>query len=402
MIRRVTLCVVLVAVCPTAVWAQNDDDAQIRAAIRRGVQFLKSQQNDDGSWTHLGHDLGITALVGLALVENGVPVNDRVIQNALSVVRGTAPSNTFTYDISLAILFLSRVGASSDKALIQELGTRLAGGQLTTGGWTYVCPLVPQSAKPASVSNSPRPGTAADKRPGRLTTGMMRMGGFGDNSNTQFAVLGIWVAGRAGLDVRETMADVDRRFRSTQSPTGGWGYAGGGESDAMTCAGLMSLALAKGHKILENQMANRKPGEGGADKRKADADPQLERGLKRVELYANTMGPGSTLYFMWSIERVAVALGLNRLGNIDWYKRGAATLVEAQQRDGSWVSNRTALPDTSFALLFLHRSNLTQGMPQLITGRSGGSENQMRSGSLEDLVRSVKPAEKPDEKPEQK
>jgi hypothetical protein len=383
---------------PGATGAQLDDEGRVQTVVRRGVQFLKGRQNADGSWPYAGHELGITSLAALALIENGVPVQDPAIQNAIRVVRGLSPSNTSTYDISLAILFLVRIGDKEDNELVLDLGARLAGGQLSTGGWSYVCPLVPRPPKPASVSNAPRAAAKAGnvKRPGRLATGAQRGMAGGDNSNTQFAVLGIWAAGRAGLDISDTMTLVDQRFRTTQAPTGGWGYTGVGDSDAMTCAGLMSLALAKGQKVLGGQMANRKPESDGESKPKMDSDAHIERGLRRVEFYANTIGSGSTLYFLWSVERVGIALGLKRLGSVDWYRRGAATLVETQQLDGGWRTNRGEIADTAFALLFLHRTNLAEGMPQLVTGRSGAGENTMRPGSLDDLIRSVRPEAKSD------
>src|SRR3990172_8289290 len=53
----------LLVLC-SAAWGQDqnqNDDAQIREAVRRGVLFLKAQQNADGGWTYGGHDLGMTA-----------------------------------------------------------------------------------------------------------------------------------------------------------------------------------------------------------------------------------------------------------------------------------------------------------------------------------------------------
>jgi hypothetical protein len=361
------------------------------------VQYLKGRQNRDGTWSYAGHELGITSLAALALVENGVAPDDPSIKNALEFVRSSAPSNVQTYDISLAILFLTQVGDNRDKELIQQLGVRLAAGQLISGGWTYVCPLVaPTAPTGGSVTNKPRGNAEAGRRAGRINAGGAGRGGIGDNSNTQFAVLGIWAAGRAGLDAKGTMIDVDRRFRGSQSPGGGWGYSGPGDTDAMTCAGLMSLVLAKGRKVLEGQMVNRRPDkdqpEGPGGRPKMDSDPQIDRGIQRVEFYANNISPNSTLYFLWSIERVGVALGLSRIGHVDWYNRGASVLLQTQQMDGGWRSNRGDLADTSFALLFLRRSNLTEGMPQLITSRSGGdsSDNKMRAGKLDDLKRSVR------------
>ena len=403
----IPFCWLVTAVVPCAARAEPDDDPRIRAAVRRGVEFLKHTQQADGTWDYAGHEVGMTALAALALSENGATLDDPVLKRAYEFVQAAAASDPHTYDISLAILLLSRIGQPSDKELIQQLGARLVAGQLGSGGWTYVCP---QAAPPpaARITNGRTPPEPA-RRAGRITVGR-RMGGngFGDNSNTQFAVLGVWAAGRAGLDVQEAMAAVDQRFRTSQSTHGGWGYYAGGDTDAMTCAGLMALVLAKGEKTLDAQLVNRRPGDSAAEppagKPRMASDPQIEKGIKRVEDYAAGMNHASSLYFLWSVERVCVATGLSRIGRVEWYTRGADTLVQTQQADGSWNRGRGVLPDTAFALLFLKRSNLTRGMPQLMTGRGrapDASDNRMRAGSLEDLLRTVRDAPTDSDAPDQ-
>ncbi len=401
--RYLLLVCLVVSLSPLRLSAGDGDDQRIRAAIHRGVQFLKQSQQSDGSWPYPGHAVGITSLAGLALAENGHSLEDASLKNAYEFVRTSAPGETQTYDIALAILLLSRVGAEQDQELIQQLGSALVAGQLSTGGWSYVCPGVP-AGPVAQLSNAGRNKPEAVRRTGRIAAGgRAKQGGFGDNSNTQLAVLGLWAAGRAGLDVRDAMTEVDRRFRGSQSPRGGWGYKAGGDSDAMTCAGLLALVLAKGQKTLENQVVNAKPAaapEGPGGRAKMASDALIEKGIKRVEQYAAGTGPASTLYYLWSLERVCVAMGLSRLGNVDWYERGATLLLQNQHTDGSWSSNRGALADTSFALLFLRRSNLAKGMPQLMTGRGASdSGNRMRAGSLEDLLRTVRPARDADAAP---
>src|SRR5262249_8444284 len=42
--------------------------------------------------------------------------------------------------ISLAILFLDKLGDPEDRPLIQHLALRLVAGQSAAGGWTYLCP----------------------------------------------------------------------------------------------------------------------------------------------------------------------------------------------------------------------------------------------------------------------
>ena len=97
-------------------------------------------QEADGSWSYAysqDHKLGITALAGLALLENGVERNDRAIARATETVVALAPRSNQTYDLALAILFLARVqpeSRGSHDALIRRLAERLADGE-TKGMW---------------------------------------------------------------------------------------------------------------------------------------------------------------------------------------------------------------------------------------------------------------------------
>src|SRR5207249_893913 len=73
------------------------------------------------------------------------------------------------------------------------------------------------------------------------------------NSNTQFAALGLWVARRHGIPVERAMLRLAGRFRLSQAPDGSWHYMSatapgrvGSGTPAMTCAGLLGLAVAHG------------------------------------------------------------------------------------------------------------------------------------------------------------
>ncbi len=127
--------------------AQGDapDDKEIAAAIARGVAFLKESQSDQGHWdepSQRDHRPGMTALAGLALLENGVARDAPLISRARKVVVELARDSDQTYDLALAILFLARCQQGSRgeaDALIQTLGRRLAGGD-QEGIWTYTVP----------------------------------------------------------------------------------------------------------------------------------------------------------------------------------------------------------------------------------------------------------------------
>src|SRR5262245_27743742 len=111
--------------------AQQDQRQQrIQASIARGVEYLKAKQGGDGGWVTgtgaaVNYGIGPTALVGIALMECGVPANDPAIQKAALVVRGGALRETRTYQLSLALQFLDRMGEFNDEPLIQVLALRL-------------------------------------------------------------------------------------------------------------------------------------------------------------------------------------------------------------------------------------------------------------------------------------
>lgn len=114
--------------------------AKVEEAIRKGVQYLTTHPGD---WFQAGEKpLGHVALGGLALLECKVPASHPVLQQVTANVRALAPSAYQTYEIGVAILYLDRLGAPSDRAMIRELGARLIAGQRSNGGWNYDCPIL--------------------------------------------------------------------------------------------------------------------------------------------------------------------------------------------------------------------------------------------------------------------
>src|SRR5205807_9477311 len=74
---------------------------------------------------------------------------------------------------------------------------------------------------------------------------------------------------------------------------------------------------------------------------------------------ARAIGRRSDVYYLWSLERVCVALGLRDLDGFDWYSAGARELLRRQRSDGGWSQERWGtLPNTCLALLFLRKANL--------------------------------------------
>jgi hypothetical protein len=434
--------------------ARAVDDEAIKHAVERGVQHLRMV---GGAELHgaYGYPTGATALVGLALVEGGLAQTDPAVQRHAAIVREAAPSTYHTYSLSLSVLFLSRLHDPDDVPLIQVMGVRLLMGQRETGGWGYNCPMLggpdeirklrgsikaAPGAKPPEKGENEKPGAppAAEPKPSRwelprellqqllATVRPVPEGQFlgmqEDNSNTQFAILGLWTARRYGVPADDALAAVARRFRVTQNHDGGWGYSSGargeGSSPAMTCAGLLGLAAAYG---AANEMRaqdrpkdtpskkNATPKKKDADKAKEDApadkekkkplDPGKDLAVRGGMLYLGNVigkphgrevlarGEAFSLmrefYFLWSLERVAVAYGLATIGKKDWYAWGAEILLETQNRNGSWMGQYgQGGIDTCFAILFLRKANLAEDLTTSLRGMSDIGEVELRGGGI--------------------
>ena len=139
MIKHVHFSAWTLAVFFLAAWpAQAVDKEVVQRAIDQGINFLKANQLPDGSWPH--EYIGATGLVGLTLLECGVPRADPAVQRAAQLVRRTSITLTHTYSLSLSILFLDLMGDPADEALIESMAVRLLAGQTAQGGWVYQCP----------------------------------------------------------------------------------------------------------------------------------------------------------------------------------------------------------------------------------------------------------------------
>ena len=196
-----------------------------------------------------------------------------------------------------------------------------------------------------------------------------------DNSNTQFAILGLLAAARHDLPLERACALIVHRFHSSQVPDGRWNYLYSAPAQAadlrpaMTGAGLLGLAVQYG--LAADQAQPRgKP-------RQID-DPAVEKGFKYLSQFiGKPLGvkrprvrrnqTDINLYFLWTVERCGVLYNRRQIEGKDWYTWGAELLLDDQQNDGSWNTGGYFAPpdftpttDTCFALLFLKRANLAK------------------------------------------
>jgi len=187
-----------------------------------------------------------------------------------------------------------------------------------------------------------------------------------DNSNTQFAILGLWAARRHEVPMALSLAMLDRRFRNSQLANGTWTYAKSGavfSYDTMTCVGL--LALGASHGSFREVMH--------VEGKQLFADPAVQKALHALGRTMRTPSPEPpNAYLLWSIERVAMLYGLKKIDQQDWYAWGAHALLRTQNADGSWNASHAhgmnLAVNTAMNVLFLSRSHLNRDLTDRLKG----------------------------------
>jgi hypothetical protein len=377
-----------------------EEQIKVDLAIVRGVRYLKTTQHASGTWDD-NHAIGCAALPALVLLECGVPATDPTVRKAAEYVRAHCPLLTATYELALAVLFFDLLADSQDRHWIQTLAVRLVAGQNTSGGWTYDCPVLNLEEEKQLMTTLQdigtqsfvewkklNPGAAAGLLPNVKHRAVFLdpdhlhnefANWAGDNSNSQFAILALWAARRYDIRLERTVALLVKRYRTTQNQDGGWNYDRPREYShppwpTMTCAGLLGLAV--GHGLVK---------EGQTAEAGLDADPAIAKGFLRASLMIGEPRRGGAdrakvllgdLYFLWSVERVAVIYNRKTIADKDWYGWGEEMLLDNQDptkghwQNGGYYGNTPVL-DTCFALLFLKQANLAKDLTtklQLLSG----------------------------------
>jgi len=341
--------------------------AGVNAAIDRGVDRLLALQNRDGSWgsdlrepvAHFDRRNGETGLAVYTLRKCRVSAEHPALLRAAAFLEGGFP--THNYSVSTQLLALDALGPPDRwkdrmKELVDVLlSTRIRG----EGTWGY--------------PNHP--------------------GVYIDLSNTQYAALGLRAAAHSGLKIpkdvwlelvegtlkyQQTPREIDVAASSGKSSTGkrevaGFGYMHGereSPSASMTAAGISILGIAK---------------EGAGRDLPAPLGRSLERGQRmglawierEFSVEGNPHGAAAWHYYwLYGLERVGALMQVERIGEHDWYRLGAARLVREQRDNGEWRTGGPVdwpaeplpLSNTCFALLFLTKA----------TAPSSGSDSSVQ------------------------
>ncbi len=177
-----------------------------------------------------------------------------------------------------------------------------------------------------------------------------------DNSTTQYGALGLWEAAKRGVEVPpEFWRLLEDRFLAQQQDNGGWTYGRTGPPrGSMTAAGLTVLYITRDllhgddFQELRHDWQGQAAVQKGLDWFAQNYDPAKHPGLDRYYTY-----------YLYGVERVGLASGLKYFGEADWFRSGAAALIEfltAHPRgEPKRIRQNVSTVDLAFGLLFLSR-----------------------------------------------
>jgi hypothetical protein len=331
--------------------------AKIRTAIDDAVFYLRGLQQKDGSITDYGAPPeGSTALAALTMLAAGAdPAADDGLRKALDYLAKQKPDNTYIRGIRANVWEYALRKLPDDpqfKAMLKEDYDWLMTALGNKEGWRY------RHASPDW-----------------------------DNSCTQYGVLGVWAAARAGFDPGEKFwTTLSRHFRTCQSPDGGWSYIGpGASSPNMTTAGLASLFLVFDMyhgKVPYSKTNPRTFTTGDA----AEVLKSIDRGMTYLGGINTNKDDG---YYLYGIERTGVASGRKLIGGEDWFARGALAILQVQDHEGAiplgaWGGRAVG---TCFCTLFLVYGGAPVAVNKLQFGK--GQDWNLNPRDLANLSKSL-------------
>jgi len=341
-------------------WASGQGVPQlaVNKAVDRGVEHLISKQQLDGTWNYGKKPrVGCTALVLYALLSSGVdPLSPAVELAATHLEYEPLPDQT--YDCALMIMALSAHDPKRHRDRLEDLVERLIGWE-AQGGWSY-----------------------GSRNPGRQ-----------DLSNTQYAVMGLWAAARAGIRVPKGIwGPVAYGLERYSGSDGGFGYLQDGREStgSMTAAGVAALAICRDHLGLDPEQ-RRKDKYGALD--------AMDEGSgwlgSHFSVTSNPLRGRTHLgYYLYGLERAGALVPTTQFGDHLWYEEGARQLVANQHPKGHWGSTLGGgLPETCFGLLFLRKATAPRtGLAA--EGGAGGTEASLLRGTspVHLTVSGLKPA----------
>ncbi len=349
------------------------DEIKVAQAIEKGIAFLRTARSPDFHNAYRNSDV----LILWTFIHAGVPQNDPRFQQLFESVMSEPLEKT--YKVALLAMCLEEIDRVKYQEKIAHCAQFLVDNQCQNGQWNYGSPTefikdvkVPEPLKSVATAGK-GPALARDGKPKvvqHVAVKKMKEGPeSGDNSNTQYAALGLRACFDAGIMIPEGVIllavkwlresqfpdrkkDKDgKELKHPPVPSGisgrieGWNYKAEGTDErspyhAMTAGSVGGL-------LIYNYMLGRS----------SKGDSYVKAGMNWLVQHYQ-IAPWNT-YYMYALERAGIYAETETLGGHVWYRDGANAYLRTQNPDGSWGKDTdwfNTTWDTCFAVLFLRRA----------------------------------------------
>lgn len=335
---------------------------EVLAAVRKALDYLQK----NGQMAAPAE----AGLIAYTCISAGMSPDDPFVKGFIDKVLlkcksdGYLPEHHHNYEAGVDAMALSAADKQKYRDKIQLIANYLIKNQRTNGSWDYF-----------------------GEEHG------------GDTSISQYGMLGLWAAARAGVEIPVRVLDQAASWHlQTQLRNGAFSYQPlGGESSvkhSMTMAGVGSLGIArllmsrnpqelesladepevktkkneKAFGVLERVTVKETPDQSVAavptdanykpQVSPRDIDAAMKRGLGwlSTNYTVDKNALGWHLYYLYGLERAASLANLEKIGSHDWYTEGYRVLLKAQDVDGGWNDVGGKISATCFAVLFLVRA----------------------------------------------
>ena len=336
---------------------------EVNDAIDHGARGLwdytikKCQKDRENFGDDMTHVLCALALVH-ADAHKKIPEFDAALRQFLNSVDPRKTSSRAVYRNALLCMLIQAYGDPTFQPKLSEAARWLLESEGADGTWTYDAQL-PDAVFIQSLSSGAlemvggEPPGQSGQDVWKRQTPWKEVGG--DNSCTQFAILGLQAAAASGIKLPpEAWQRALDAARKRHCEDGGWDYGGPGTSyGSMTSAGICVAAIARYQTGLKKDFAS---------------DPMIDQAmgwLDRNMVWGKHPKHGNetdyVYYYTYSIERVGRILDTEFIGLHEWYPQGARWLVDHQQPNGLWAGLSGEEQEdprlaSSFSLLFLTRA----------------------------------------------
>ncbi|HZE98426.1 MAG TPA: hypothetical protein VE981_15445 [Planctomycetota bacterium] len=440
--RSLILAAAFACVPAVSAWAQNVggggvfppnevDQIKVDLAIEKGIKYLKANNASHlATKEQAKRKMSHRELVLFTYVHADVPETDpdfKVLFDDMMKDQLEA-----TYCVALQAMVLEEVERVKYQKRILMCAKFLVDNQGPQGFWSYGSPSIyvddvayemPKRKDVETSGGKDKGGVREFQTPqmngpkvkptvkNKVKVKKDRDGEGHDNSNTQYAALGMRACYDSGIILEDKVIDLAIKWlRDCQKKVNGPeedlieggvngpdkpgakpGVASGGGATVAGPSMVQRKAMPQGwcysdhaeHEAYGSMTAGSigslaiwdyiKDNDDGMKKRTWKSDKDVHEGLVWLaKNFSVTYNPGpyehakmekdsknQYLYYMYALERAGMIYGTEIMGTHKWYPEGAKVLIETQAANGSWGAGTV---DTCFAILFLKRATRALGV----------------------------------------